>query len=325
MDDLDIIIESLGDQNEEIDEDDLSDIEEEIDSIDEEEYPEPALFEGPIALVDEEKIRLCIVGDEDIHQAVAIEVRNRNAHALAQRLADSAGLRHVFKAAVAQVAIEPRRHARVDGGAAILLALGVHPALLVGLRSPHRVVGHKQVEQSVVVVVEPGRAYAKHVLRLVLQSRAGRHIGKSPVAVVVIQRIGARVADEQIIAAVIVVVAHGHAKAEAKTSAAQPGLGRYIFEGAVSLVAQHAVVEVRSGLYQFRKLGAIGKEKIHAPVVVVIDHAHAAAHGLGKIFSSREVVMGPIREHGAAGHIGKPKLLLLPMRLGTCMRGGRRR
>jgi hypothetical protein len=38
MDDLEVIIESLGDQNELIDEDDLDDIEEEIDSIDKEEY-----------------------------------------------------------------------------------------------------------------------------------------------------------------------------------------------------------------------------------------------------------------------------------------------
>lgn len=38
MDDLEIIVESLGEQNELIDDDDLANIEEEIDSIDEEEY-----------------------------------------------------------------------------------------------------------------------------------------------------------------------------------------------------------------------------------------------------------------------------------------------
>jgi GTPase involved in cell partitioning and DNA repair len=42
MDDLKIIIDSLGEQNEEIEDDDLADIEEEIDSIDEEEYFELA-------------------------------------------------------------------------------------------------------------------------------------------------------------------------------------------------------------------------------------------------------------------------------------------
>jgi hypothetical protein len=42
MDDLKIIIDSLGEQNEEIEDDELADIEEEIDSIDEEEYFELA-------------------------------------------------------------------------------------------------------------------------------------------------------------------------------------------------------------------------------------------------------------------------------------------
>jgi hypothetical protein len=42
MDDLKIIIDSLGEQNEEIEDDDLINIEEEIDSIDEEEYFELA-------------------------------------------------------------------------------------------------------------------------------------------------------------------------------------------------------------------------------------------------------------------------------------------
>jgi predicted component of viral defense system (DUF524 family) len=42
MDDLKIIIDSLGEQNEEIDDNDLDDIEEEIDSIDKEEYFELA-------------------------------------------------------------------------------------------------------------------------------------------------------------------------------------------------------------------------------------------------------------------------------------------
>jgi hypothetical protein len=42
MDDLKIIIDSLGDQNEEIEDNDLVDIEEEIDSVDEEEYFELA-------------------------------------------------------------------------------------------------------------------------------------------------------------------------------------------------------------------------------------------------------------------------------------------
>lgn len=42
MDDLKIIIDCLGEQNEEIEDDELADIEEEIDSIDEEEYFELA-------------------------------------------------------------------------------------------------------------------------------------------------------------------------------------------------------------------------------------------------------------------------------------------
>lgn len=64
-----------------------------------------AFFECSVSLVDEKKIRFCVVGDEDIHEVVPGEIRYRYAHSFTQGLTDAAGFGYIFEAAIPEIAI----------------------------------------------------------------------------------------------------------------------------------------------------------------------------------------------------------------------------
>ncbi len=98
---------------------------------------------------------------------------------------------------------------------------------------PVHVAQHDEVEQAVVVEVDPGRAGGPGVSWRRVASRAGAHsdIGEGAVAVVVVQVIAAVARDVQVFEAVVVVVADSHAHAVAH--ALQPGLLGHVLEGAV--------------------------------------------------------------------------------------------
>src|ERR1035438_4883050 len=78
------------------------------------------LLERPVFLVDEEKITHGVIGHEYVHIAVAVEIRDGNAHSLAQLLADTGRVRHIFEAPVAEVVVETVRDRRIDLGMTIV-------------------------------------------------------------------------------------------------------------------------------------------------------------------------------------------------------------
>ena len=126
-----------------------------------------------------------------------------------------------------------------------------------------------------------------------------------------VKDVASGVADEQILEAVVIIVAGGNSEAESEVFAEQPGARGDILEGAVAAVAQQAVVESGIGLLHFRQLGAVGEEKIHAAVVVEVEGGHSAAHGLREILPAGEVIVRPISEVGFGsdiGEMGAPRL-----------------
>ena len=64
------------------------------------------LRERAVAVVAEEKIRLRVVGDEDVREAVAVVIRNRETHAFADRFRNARFHGDVFEGAVALVPVE---------------------------------------------------------------------------------------------------------------------------------------------------------------------------------------------------------------------------
>src|ERR1019366_15940 len=88
---------------------------------------ETGFLERPILLVDEEKITHRVIGHEYVHKAIAVEIRDGNAHSLAQLLSDARRVSDIFEAAIAEVVIETVRDAGIDLGMAIVF-LPVHGA-----------------------------------------------------------------------------------------------------------------------------------------------------------------------------------------------------
>ena len=266
------------------------------------------LLEGAVALVQEQEIALGVVGHEHVLPAILIEIGDADAHALAGHFADAGLLGDVGELPIAQIVIKPVRHADIAARVAIALAV-FGGAADVGLGSPEGVIGDDQVQQAVVVVVEPRGVHAERIRRFAADAGALRDIGKRAVAIIVIERVAAGAANEQVRVPVIIVVAHGHSEIEAQAFARQAGGASHVFEGPVAFVAQQAVVIGRVGFFHLGEFGAVGEEDVHLAILVVVQDADAAAHRLREILTPREIVVSAIAEAGLGRDVGKVRTL----------------
>ena len=64
------------------------------------------VLEGPVVLVDPKVIRRLVVGDIDVHPAIAVEIRAHNTESVAHRSADPGFLRDVHEVPMAIVVIK---------------------------------------------------------------------------------------------------------------------------------------------------------------------------------------------------------------------------
>ncbi len=108
------------------------------------------------------------------------------------------------------------------------------------------VIGDKQVEMAVAVVVEEGAAGVPPCLRL-QQARLLRDVGEGAVAVVAVEDVLAEVADKEVVPAIIVVIAD--TAALTPSCAGESGFRGDVGEGAVAIVLE----EMRDGFLSFRE------------------------------------------------------------------------
>ena len=153
-------------------------------------------------------------------------------------VAETGFLRHVFKRAVAAVVPEPHGRAFVRFRRAIRFALAVERAIEIRLGRPLDVIANHEIQVAVFVIIHPGGAGAESFRGL--QSRFLRHVGEGAVAIVVKQMILPVGSDEQVVIAVVIVIADGHAHAIELD--VQTGFSRRVGERAVVIV----VIELRS-------------------------------------------------------------------------------
>ena len=112
------------------------------------------ILERSVSLVEEEEVRVHVVGDVEVDPAVAVEVGGDDAEAVAVGAADARLVGHVGESSVAVVAVEdvfdrpdvPRRAEERDP--VVAAAMGI-----AGI-DPIAVVGDVDVQVAVVVVVE---------------------------------------------------------------------------------------------------------------------------------------------------------------------------
>src|ERR1700679_2920293 len=197
------------------------------------------LFESLPANIMEEEIAGGIVGHKNVEEAVAVKVGERDTHSLPHMLGDAGRFRNVGECPVAIIAIEGIVQGRVKLGMAVTAHIAIERAYWVLIYLPLAVVHDKEIEQAVVVVVEPAGADRPHfftVEECPAQSGFCRDIGESAVPVVMKQLIAGDIGDEQIGPTVIVVVADGHAHAVA--SPRHASLFGYVGKRAVVIIVK---------------------------------------------------------------------------------------
>ena len=165
------------------------------------------------------------------------------------------------------------------------------------------IIRHKQIELTVAIVVQKTAARAPAVFRSGHASLLG-HVGKRAVAVIVVKNVAAKVGDEEIVKAVVVVVADATGLSPAGTS--QAGLFGDIGEGAVTIV----VKQITGGIAvpnRRIKAGSVHQKNIEPAVVVIVEQRHPATHLLEqKLLVGRAAGNVPgVPQPGLASDVGE--------------------
>ena len=240
-----------------------------------------------LATVREQEVLDGVVGDEQIHQTVVVDVGGDYAKRLAQRPSDVGAGAHVGEGAIAVVPVQHARRRLEDARDAVeaLTELVVAAEDVAGERKLHEA-AQEQIELAVVVVVEPHRARRPSWRR---QAGLVGDVREGAVAVVAIQRAAPVRGDENVGVAVVVVVGHRTAHAEL-FAAADAGRVGDVREGAIAVVAIQRVLQRRGRLVEVAG-AAVHHENVDPAVVVEVEKRHPGAHRFRQIAVRRHRVL----------------------------------
>ena len=248
-----------------------------------------------------ERARVRVVRDIDVDPAVAVEVERRDAEAVrAFRARDAGLLGDIVELAVAVVVIQEVPAARA------VPAGRTRPRAPCSGTGPSGQRRRRQIEIDVVgdEADRDGRRGRSRGMRspcstarVAAMRPAGRgDVVEASVALVSIEPVLAPVGDEQIVVAVVVVVAGA---APWPQPLAQPGARRDVLERAVAAIA----IEVVRRLLALRKSlqrGAVHEKDVDPAVAVVVEGGGAGARGLDQV-----LVLCPARRT-PSGPSGRP-------------------
>ena len=156
-----------------------------------------------------------------------------------------------------------------------------------GLEVEVDIVGDEEVEVAVAVVVDEGAAGVPADLGAGL-GEAGLlgDVGEGSVAVVAVKGVLAVVGNEEVVVAVVVVVADTAGLAPAGL-VLEAGAFGHVCEGAVAIVFEEAAVRLLAGREAFQA-PAVDEEEVLPAVVVIVVKGEAAAGGF------KEVLVGQL-------------------------------
>ena len=162
------------------------------------------------------------------------------------------------------------------------------------------IVGYKQIQQAIAVVVDKRAAGAEARFR-VKQSGFLSHFGKGAIAVIAIQLVLPVISYEDIFKAVVVIVAD--ADAASPSAISQPGLLGHVGKRTVAVVLVEPVGGIGRGvLYP----SPAEDEDIHPSVVVVVKESAASAHALHNVIHPvRSPIVHGRNQSSAAAYIHK--------------------
>ena len=198
---------------------------------------------GIRSAVHEEEVLHGVVGHEEVHAAVVIDVGGHHAQAFAQGLFDVGAAAHFGERAVAVVVEQQARGGFEDARNAVeMLAQFVVAAGEVAVGAVVHKTADEEIEAAVVIEIEPDGAGGPVVLEdFGAQAGLLADIGEGAVAVVVVENGPAVGGDEEVGEAVVIVVADRHAHAEGAAGHAR--LFGHIGERAVAIVLVERVAE----------------------------------------------------------------------------------
>ena len=176
------------------------------------------------------------------------------------------------------------------------------PAVRVRLEAPVDVAADEEVEKAIGIVVEERCARAPPSPT---RARLRRDVFEAT-AEVAVEKVSAEVRHVEVHPAVVVVVAGGHSHRVA-FGPEQPRGGSHVGEGPVPAIAIQSIRETGRGLlglgargHGVEQPGAVREEDVQPPVVVVVEHGHAPAHGFDEVLLRRGG--GLVLEVDSAGH-----------------------
>jgi len=232
------------------------------------------------AAVDEKKILDGVVGDEEVHVAVVVDVRGDHAEALAKGFGDGRALAHFGEGAVAIVVVEEAgggledsRHAVIVVADLVAAAFELFDAGVVDEAAD------EEVELAIIVVIEPDGAGGP-----AWSGEPGffGDVSERAVLVVFVQDAFAVGGDEQVRPAVVVVIPDGDAHAE--VGAGDADFFGDVGEAAVAIIFVEGVADGLGGGRRPKIAGAaVDEEDVHPAVVVEVEKCDAGAEGFGEI------------------------------------------
>src|SRR5579884_278897 len=174
----------------------------------------------------------------------------------------------------------------------------------VPFRRPIDIVSDHQIEAPVVVGIKPRRT--RSPASRVLDPRLPGHIGERSIAIVAIENRSPVAADEQIGKAVVVIVAHGDSHPE-QTFSAHARFRSDVGKRSIAVIAVQRPAQRMRGLIDLRRR-AVHQIKIEQPVLVIVDPAAAAAHGLDQVLLRSRSIVVPEIDPCSPRHIRKRDL-----------------
>src|SRR5215469_9578388 len=140
------------------------------------------------------------------------------------------------------------------------------------------VIGDKQVDVAVAIVVNESASGAPPLL-LTPQSRASRYVREGSVAIVSIKNILAKVRTENVVEAVVVVIANANPRSP--TLMVKTRFFRDISERSVAIVL---IQSVGGAFGSTLEPGATEDKNVHPPVIVVVNEGATATRRLQNVF-----------------------------------------
>ena len=264
-----------------------------------------AVLEPPAAAVDPELVGRAVVRDVHVDAAVAVEVAEAEAQAVAERGVEPGARADVLEGTVSAIGVQAvgQRRVEVDRGAVVCARLvDGRPAIGLPQGRPADVARDEQVEVAVAVEVEEAAAGPPSLVR---EPGCRGRVLEGPVAAVEVQHVGAEVRDEQVGVAVAVDVPARRPHPVAGVADARP-LGD-VLEAHAAEVPVQAVARQRPpvGLHA----AALDEVEVEAPVAVGVEHGDASADGLREPVAPVEAGFVHEVDAGPGEHVFEPDLL----------------